>query len=219
MKRFITALILFVFLSGTFVSADDGMFTFDNPPDLSRGYFALGGTVLDMSEVPPQALLSLVGAAGALHSTTTDLVRFLDALFTTDDLVSRASREHMMEEGAIGDAIRHIALYKRLRPFQQQGSAILLSAQVPPREAGGWDAVEFLIPGGRDAAVMVYNSFDSPPIAHLRVKGLRPDDTYQVESADAGFLGTASGRELMEHGIELHSGDLALSLVIFLHAE
>ena len=32
MKRFTTALILFVFLSASFVHADDGMWTFDNPP-------------------------------------------------------------------------------------------------------------------------------------------------------------------------------------------
>jgi len=124
-----------------------------------------------------------------------------------------------MDDTAIGDAARQVAVYKRLRPYQQRGSALLLSNQVQPGEPGTWDAVEFLLPGGKDAAVVAYNSFDSPPIALLRVRGLRPDDVYHVESVDAGFLGDATGRELMERGIELQTAEVALGHVIFLHAE
>ena len=45
---------------------------------------------------------------------------------------------------------------------------------------------------------MVYNSFDSPPLALLRLRGLRPDATYDVESADAGFLASVTDEQIAQ---------------------
>lgn len=122
-----------------------------------------------------------------------------------------------MDENARASLEPEIALYKRLRPIQQRAVPLLLSSQVPGQGASAWDAVEFLVPGGGEAALLAYNAFDAPPLAVVRLKGLRPDASYEVESADSGVLGTATGRDLMELGVELQHSDNALGHVLFLH--
>jgi alpha-galactosidase len=124
-----------------------------------------------------------------------------------------------MADDTLDGTAREMAMYKRLRPFQQYGATLLLSGQVQPPAAGAWDAVEFLMPGAADAAVMAYNAPDAPEIARLRLRGLQPDAFYTVESADAGVLGVATGRDLMDRGVELSTASAALGHMLFLHAE
>lgn len=79
-------------------------FRFDDPPDLLHGYFDYAGTVLDAATAPQVGIVSFAGAAGAIHATAPDLVRFLTALFETEALVTTATRSRMMAEGAPGSA-------------------------------------------------------------------------------------------------------------------
>lgn len=66
-------------------------YQFDDPPDLMPGFYELGGTLLDMSVVPQQSILSIAGAAGALHSDVRDMLLFVRELLTGERVVSRSS--------------------------------------------------------------------------------------------------------------------------------
>lgn len=112
-----------------------------------------------------------------------------------------------------------ITIYKRVRPIVQQGAPILLSPQVLVSGWSGWDAVEHVVAGGREAVVMAYNTFDAPETAVVRPKRLIPEARYTVESADRGIVGSASGRALMADGIELYSPGEAVGHVLILSAE
>jgi D-alanyl-D-alanine carboxypeptidase len=77
-------------------------YQFDDLPGLTSGYFDFAGMPLDAASLPPQAILSLAGAAGALHSTATDLLRFQHKLFEGTALLSETSLAHMKVEGEKG---------------------------------------------------------------------------------------------------------------------
>jgi hypothetical protein len=50
------------------------------------------------------------------------------------------------------------------------------------------------------------------------MKGLRPDASYEVESADLGILGSSSGRDLMTRGVELQASTISKSHVLVMRA-
>jgi len=77
-------------------------YQFDNPPELTSGYFEFAGMPLDAASLPQQAVLSLAGAAGALHSKATDLLRFQHAFFEDSTFLSEAALAHMKTEGDRG---------------------------------------------------------------------------------------------------------------------
>lgn len=124
-----------------------------------------------------------------------------------------------MDGEAQSGVAREAALYRRIRPIQSHGAALLLSPQVPNAGWPGWDAVEYLAPGARDAVVMAFSNYDSPTRTTVRLRGLLPDAVYAVESADAGDLGTATGDALMRDGVELELNDQSLGHVLLLRAE
>jgi hypothetical protein len=123
-----------------------------------------------------------------------------------------------MDDNSRAGIARESEVYKQLRPLQVQGSAILLSPQVPDTGWPGWDGVEYVTVDRMQAAVLAFSNFDSPEAAVFQLKHLRPDVTYRVVSADDGEIGAASGDALMHDGIELHSGGVSLAHVLFLSA-
>jgi alpha-galactosidase len=111
-----------------------------------------------------------------------------------------------------------VALYKRLRAIQH-GAAILLSQQVQTSAGSGWDAVQYLVPDGSEAVVLAFNGPDASPSAMVKLRGLRPEARFVLDSPDTGLLGVAGGRDLMERGIELEAAGVPHGRVIFLRAE
>lgn len=124
-----------------------------------------------------------------------------------------------MDDGTLGGAASEVAIYKRLRPIQQAGVATLVSPQVLGAGWTGWDAVQYVVPGNREAALLAYSSVDAPATTIVRFRGLTPTATYTIESADAGVLGSASGAALMTAGVELEASGESAAHVIFLHDE
>ena len=124
-----------------------------------------------------------------------------------------------MDDGTLGVAAREVAIYKRLRPIQQAGVATLVSPQVQGAGWTGWDAVQYVVPGNHDAALLAYSSVEAPATAVVKFRGLTPTATYTIESVDAGVLGSASGAALMMAGVELHATGESAAHVIFLHDE
>jgi alpha-galactosidase len=96
-----------------------------------------------------------------------------------------------------------IAKFKEIRPIILNGSAFSLGPQAPaPGQAwAGWDALQYVTPGAREALVMAFATHDAPESATIRMKGLEPFAQYSVTSLDAGLLGSVRGIDLMGEGL------------------
>jgi alpha-galactosidase len=129
-----------------------------------------------------------------------------------------------MSEGTVTEVAKQISLYKLIRPFLREGSAILLSPQylsTPDVPWTGWDVVEDIVPRTGEAVLFAFDAPDAPASIVLRPRSLRADVTYDVESADYGLLGSVSGADLMAQGIEVDASSLSHGHVILLrvHAD
>jgi alpha-galactosidase len=126
-----------------------------------------------------------------------------------------------MSEGTRTALAGQVALYKQIRPILQQGAAIPLGPQVmsfPDAPWWGWDAIEHVKPSTGDAVVLAFDTDDSSEDAIIKPRALNPVLTYDVESADYGMLGTVSGADLMQNGIQLTASGLTHSHVLIFHA-
>jgi alpha-galactosidase len=124
-----------------------------------------------------------------------------------------------MSEGTRTALANQIALYKQVRPILQQAAALPLGPQVislPDAPWWGWDAIEHVSPTTRDAVVFAFDTDDSAENAIVKPRALNPAALYDVESADVGPLGTVSGADLMDQGIELSASGLTHSHVLIL---
>ena len=99
-------------------------------------------------------------------------------------------------------AVEEIAHSRQLREMQVGASTILLTPQAGPENTGGWDVVEQLSASG-DAALFAFQTDGEVESILVSPKGLDPEATYSVQSADSGLVGRATGSDLMEQGIEV----------------
>ncbi len=124
-------------------------------------------------------------------------------------------------EGTRARIAQEIAFYKRIRPILQESSSMLLTSQLvayPDGPWSGWDVVEHLATRTGDAVVMAYDTADGPDRILVKLKGLRHDTIYDVESADYGLLGSVRGSELMADGIEIQASSISRAHVLVLRA-
>jgi D-alanyl-D-alanine carboxypeptidase len=82
-------------------------YQFDAPKGLVSGWYEYQGTVLDMTSVPQEALVSFAGAAGAVHTTADDLLTFGDAVFRKGSVVDKPSLARMMTPAESGSWYAH----------------------------------------------------------------------------------------------------------------
>jgi alpha-galactosidase len=128
-----------------------------------------------------------------------------------------SSRIADMSEATRNKISTEIALYKLIRPILREGGSILLGRQVmdfPGAGWSGWDAIEQVAPASGEAVVFGFRSSDGPSSAIVKPRGLRPEASYDVESADFGRLGTVTGADLMRDGLELDASGLTQSHVL-----
>jgi alpha-galactosidase len=116
---------------------------------------------------------------------------------------------------------RQVSLYKAIRPVLDGASTILLQPQylsTPDQAFSGWDVMEQVVGTTGDALIFAFETADAPDGILLTPKALRPDATYDVESADYGALGSATGSDLMSSGISVSKSPLTRSHILVLHA-
>ncbi len=107
-------------------------------------------------------------------------------------------------DGATGDLLRaEIERYKRVRPTIAAANATLLSTQAPV-DGDAWDVIQEVADAGRSGVIFAFKGSASEGRIVVRPRNLLPDATYDVESFDAGSLGSARGDVLMADGIELN---------------
>ena len=97
----------------------------------------------------------------------------------------------------------HINLYRSLRRTIQEGSVVLLTPQASIDNPPPWDAVQVIDAAGGQSVVFAFRTDPGATRTILLLHGLRPDATYDVQSVDAGQLGSATGTALMTDGVEL----------------
>ena len=80
----------------------DTSYALSSVPGLAHGYHELASVPLDVSVLPQASFLSMAGAAGALHTTASDMLRFMHLLFETGRVVTPQTRTRMLTEVAAG---------------------------------------------------------------------------------------------------------------------
>lgn len=115
-------------------------------------------------------------------------------------------RSDRVDEETGAAIARHIEEYKRLRDVIADANGTLLSAQAPVEE-NGWDVMQDVGAGASSAIVFAFKATADDGRLLVRPRGLLAEATYDVQSLDAGALGSATGEALMDDGIEvIHSG-------------
>jgi len=104
--------------------------------------------------------------------------------------------------GDLDQIAKQIGVYKAFRDTLGGAAGALLTGQADAGSPPPWDVLQEAAPAG---GLLVHAFQTNPGVATIRVKptGLQPDATYQVVSVDNGLLGTATGADLMERGIDL----------------
>jgi alpha-galactosidase len=101
---------------------------------------------------------------------------------------------------------QQIAEYKSYRAILSRSTATLLTAQAPVDDTS-WDVLQEMADDLRSGLIFGFKGNDEDGRLLIRLRGLIPDATYDVESVDAGSIGAARGEALMRDGIELvHAG-------------
>jgi alpha-galactosidase len=104
--------------------------------------------------------------------------------------------------GDLDQIAKQIGVYKAFRDTLGGAAGALLTGQADAGSPPPWDVLQEAAPAG---GLLVHAFQTNPGVATITVKptGLQPDATYQVVSVDNGLLGTATGADLMERGIDL----------------
>ena len=74
-------------------------YQFDNPPHLAHAYYDFAGETIDTGTMAINPLTSMAGAAGAIHTDAADLLRFFDALFQSDRLLTPQTIRSLQSTG------------------------------------------------------------------------------------------------------------------------
>jgi alpha-galactosidase len=112
-----------------------------------------------------------------------------------------------------------IDIYKGLRPMLSSASAALLSNQAQPDNGPAWDVLQATDGSDADAVISAYQTDDGVDRVNVKPVGLDPATTYSVESVDTGFLGQASGADLMSTGIDIIQSPNTAAHILTLRAQ
>jgi alpha-galactosidase len=107
-----------------------------------------------------------------------------------------------------------VGLYKELAERLGRSAGVLLTAQTTAGQPG-WDAVQSVTDGG-NAIIFAYQHDPGVSRVTLKPQGLRRRRNYEVVSADAGPIGTATGETLMRDGIEILASPVSAGHILFL---
>jgi alpha-galactosidase len=154
---------------------------------------------------PPAYLLSfLIDGEGEPIASGYDLSLF--ARSRMPGVLGVTYRSDRVDEATGEMLAQEIQQYKRLRDIIADANGTLLTAQAPIAD-GTWDVLQEVTPGGSSAVIFAFKDNDQDGRLLVRPRGLRADAIYDVESLDAGAIGSAEGNALMQDGLEIvHSG-------------
>src|SRR5262249_30014667 len=162
---------------------------------------------------PPAYLLSFViDAEDEPIASGYDLPAFVRSRMPGTLALTYRSERVDDETGSI--LAQQIQQYKRIRDIVADANATLLSAQAPVADST-WDVLQEVVGDGASVVVFAFKATADDGRLLVRPRGLRGDATYDVESFDAGSIGSVRGDVLMQDGIEIvHSGSSTAHVLI-----
>ena len=108
---------------------------------------------------------------------------------------------------------RMLVEYHRAKQFLS-GDYYELTQQTLSRRQ--WQVLQFDRPDLAGGCVVALRRSDSPfKSAQFALRGLEPNAFYEIEDADSGALRTLSGRELLEHALEIELPIRRSSMLLF----
>jgi alpha-galactosidase len=106
-------------------------------------------------------------------------------------------------EGEDSSIAHEIAIYKAIRGALSGAAATLLTPQAMAGNSPAWDVLQESASNDEQFIIGAFQSDEGTRTFNVKPSGLQPDVIYQVQSVDRGLLGAASGRELMDDGIDV----------------
>jgi alpha-galactosidase len=114
---------------------------------------------------------------------------------------------------------REISINAAMRDAQRSAAGWMLTAQARATGGPGWDVFQETAAGGQQVLILAVQSDPGVSSFTIKPKGLTPDVQYEVRSADVGVIGTATGEELAQSGIEVSQGSSGAAHLLFLTAQ
>jgi alpha-galactosidase len=114
---------------------------------------------------------------------------------------------------------QEIAVDATIRDAQSSAAGTMLTAQAQAIGGPGWDVFQETAAGGRQVLIFAVQSDPGVPSITVRPIGLIASLRYDVRSADVGGLGTATGAELTEAGIDIPRASTGAAHLLMLIAQ
>ena len=167
--------------------------------------------------LPPAYLLSfIIAGEGEALDTGHDLPNIVRSRMP--GAIGMTFRSSELDQATFEQLAEEIQRYKGIRDILARSSATLLSRQAPT-DADSWDVLQEVAEDGLSAVLFAFKNDVNEGRLLVRLRGLRGEIMYDVQSADAGLLGSATGDELMRDGIELAHADGSLAHLLVLTAQ
>jgi alpha-galactosidase len=164
---------------------------------------------------PPAYLLSfLIDGEGEPIASGYDLPAFVRSRMP--GALGMTFRSERVDDQTAGVLAEQIQQYKRIRDVVADANGTLLSPQAPVGDTG-WDVLQEVAGDGASALLFAFKASEEDGRLLVRLRGLRGDATYDVESLDAGPIGAVRGDALMHDGVEIvHSGSSTAHVLILI---
>jgi alpha-galactosidase len=161
---------------------------------------------------PPGYLLSFVvdHDTEPLHGAPDLPLYFRSRMAGALGLCFRSAEFTDAESAAVG---REVDIYKSYRDLLGAATGTLLSRQADLPNPPAWDVLQERSADGTRLLVHAFQTDTALDSINVKPVGLDPAATYEVRSADAGVLGTATGADLMANGIDLVESESAAHLL------
>jgi alpha-galactosidase len=113
-----------------------------------------------------------------------------------------SSRAHEWDAALRERGRANVALYKRVRGTIAAGDVYHLTPPPAAVKPTGWMAIQYVADGGRRSVVTAYRLAEGSERVDLRIRGLRPDATYEVRE-NGEPKGSVTGEAIMKIGLRV----------------
>jgi alpha-galactosidase len=124
-----------------------------------------------------------------------------------------------LNEGDAATLAHEVDIYKALRDTHGRSAGVLLTPQARSPESASWDALQEAAEDHQRVVISVFLSESAGAAVTVRPVGLSPTVVYEVQSVDAGLLGTATGLQLMTDGVQVIESPVSAAHILILTAK
>jgi alpha-galactosidase len=118
----------------------------------------------------------------------------------------------------LNEMTNEIEVYKSIRGTLSVAAGVLLTDQAAVEGGPDWDVLQEATSDGGQALLWAVQANDGVATVTVKPAGLDATKTYDVSSVDLGTLGSATGADLMENGIELVGSPATAAHILVLTA-